>query len=316
MQQHPETRRHRPLPIATFTWLAFAWSGIVGWSPTERSESPARDGVASDGLREELEGMGAQVTLDRGGRIAKVVLDGVRASRDVFTLLLRTSPTSLEIHNGAQLTDSELCEIAGLTSLRTLLLESCPRIGADGYRSLCKLPALVKLTIVSQHLPEEAWESLARCTNLETLYLVDISGVSPRGLQWLDRLRKLHSLALVNLPLSRASVESVAAASSLEFLDMHESQFADKALRPLVSLRGLKAINLARTTVNDSVLETLAQLPSLEVAMLNETAISDESFKEWCPAESLRTVTLKNTAVGPNAVAEFRSKHRGCSVEQ
>jgi hypothetical protein len=102
--------------------------------------------------------------------------------------------------------DTGLGEVAKLTQLRALSLESCPRVTNEGMAALASLTKLRELYVGHTLLRDEGVATIAGLTELEKL-MADETEIGDAGVQHLAKARKLKFLTLQRTKVTEAGIK-------------------------------------------------------------------------------------------------------------
>lgn len=177
--------------------------------------------------------LAAQVELVRAGKLDQIQLE--------------STPVS----------DGDLQQVAGLTALRSLLLDD-PRsvITAAGIAAMGELPGLAHLRVRGEGIDDAAMEAVSRLQGLKVLNV-------PRG-----RFSDGGLRALAKLP-------------HLEQLRFHSPHVSDAGMQTLASLPELKRIHLIAVPITEKGLLALATMPQLESLYVDDVPLPDSAWSAF-----------------------------------
>lgn len=208
-------------------WLSLVgllWPAVlaVGCSGPSARQPPERE-----------PSLAAQVELVRSGKLEQIQLE--------------TTP----------LTDDDLKRVAGLASLRALLIDD-PRsvITAAGIVAMGDLPGLSHLRVRGEGIDDAALAAIGRYKGLKILNL-------PRG-----RFSSEGLKALAELP-------------QLEQLRFHAPQVDDAGMETLAAMPALKRIHLIGVPITEKGLLALATMPQLESLYVDDTPLPDSAWSAF-----------------------------------
>jgi Leucine-rich repeat (LRR) protein len=163
-----------------------------------------------------------------------------------------------------RITDAELAQLQGLTSLRVLSLDKT-RVTDAGLPHLQGLTSLQGLSLVNAHITDAALAELKGLTNLRQLDL-DGTQVTDAGLVHLQGLTGLQELYLADTQVTDAGLAHLQQLTSLQGLGLINTHVTDAGLVHLQGLTSLKRLNLFNTQVTDAGVAKLQQaLPSCQI---------------------------------------------------
>lgn len=229
--------------------------------------------------------------------------------------------------------DPELAAIAGLPSLRSLIIERPCRIteaqldaiagrrkltllrlgGASLPRRSDALGALRQLAALSLNataINDEALEKVIRAAPLRLLSL----GYAERSLaqrRLVSEARELRSLSLVDCGLEAEDITVMGALTRLESLELSFNLLGDQGWESLAGLTKLTRLSLVHTGIADAALPALAQIEALEDLDLRGTRVTSDGVQVLGDLQRLKVLGLPR-AVDPTAFAVF--EHRGVQV--
>jgi hypothetical protein len=150
--------------------------------------------------------------------------------------------------------DAMLPELAGLTSLTTVLLDQ-GRVNDDSVANLTALPGLVHLRL----------------------------RLSPIGDRGLTEIAKVKSLQVLNLPHAECSAEGVAQLvnlTDLRQLRIGSTRLGNEVCDVIARIPSLRGVHLIGVPVTDEGLKSLASLQQLQSLYLDDSAVTEEGW-EW-----------------------------------
>jgi len=154
---------------------------------------------------------------------------------------------------GTKIDDAALKEIAGLSHLRSLLLNETP-------------------------ITDAAFESVGKVTTLENLDLRNCS-LNNKAISYLTGLSKLKALRLSgNSDIDDDAMADINQLTNLKALMLDFLWVSGDGLSQLKDLNKLEELYLAKTLVDDDGLATLTQFPKLKKTRLSQNQISDEGL--------------------------------------
>lgn len=204
-------------------WMVVAWMPLLtfGCSGSSARHPPERE-----------PSLAAQVELVRLGKLDQIQLE--------------TTP----------LADGDLKQIAGLASLRSLLIDD-PRsvVSAAGIAALGELPGLVHLRVRGEGIDDAALAAIAHLKGLRILNL-------PRG------------------KFTSAGLKALAELPHLEQFRFHSPHVDDAGMETLAGMRELKRIHLIGVPITEKGLLALGTMPQLESLYVDDTPLPDSA---WTP---------------------------------
>jgi hypothetical protein len=158
-----------------------------------------------------------------------------------------------------------LDEIARMPALETLYLQ---RVTATDLRPLAALPRLRRLIVKdATRIDDLTW--VAGLAAIETLGLENLKRVaSLEPLSGLTGLRALGVEGSMWTPMRVATLQPLAALTGLEYLFLTNLRVADRSLRPLHGLSGLRSLQCARWYEDGEFAALAAALPGVRCGWL------------------------------------------------
>jgi len=269
-------------------YSAAAKSYPVANGPFSRREPYPGEPSPDDSVIAAVWKLGGRVqTTDIGGvpRLISVSLQDIEVlPGGLKTLSGATCLRSLNLHY-CRLTDADLMDLAGLTTLESLSLSRNHRITDAGLKALTGMSGLRKLS-------------------LHQTYVTDA------GLSALAGMRELRELSLGQTRITDAGLSALAGLNRIEYVDLRETDISDDGMRNFRSLTAITTLDLDKTRVTGEVFEELAALKSLAVLGLIDCPVTDAGAAKLAAFESLDTLFLggsKVTDTGLHALAALHS---------
>lgn len=303
------------LRFVTFVSVLFAASAAVAQRPGLTAQ--ARDALA------EIEDVGGSSEIDYtqpGRPVIGVTLRVSSCNPATFKCLahldtLRTVTLRAENSDRKDYDFNDLKPLAGLKSLKSLVLENCL---ADRDSSCLKVfTNLDVLTISGTAFGDETMKNLAGLTGLKMLSVRgpgpgESCGVTDRGLEYLAGMRNLRVLDLYGTKVRGPGLEHVGKLTSLQELDLEATGVGNGDLKPLAALKGLQTLVLTRTKVTDEGLAHLGGLTQLRKLYLSYCGRRDEK-KPDADDEGAASFGGINNAVlgqfGPDGIPADETTH-------
>ena len=161
---------------------------------------------------------------------------------------------------------AELEQLAGLSKLRTLILDA-GSVRNEDVSALQGLNKLEHLRLRASPLTDDGLSELSRC-GLESLVILNLPQASPtaEGLRALRRLPRVRQLRIAGKQIDNAAVEELARWPELTSLHLIGPNLTDHALETIASMSKLSSFYLDDCTLSDSAWEKLFQArPTLHV---------------------------------------------------
>lgn len=153
--------------------------------------------------------------------------------------------------------DADLKQLAGLTGLRTLLVDHPQsRVTKAGLEPLADLPRLEHLRVRGEGIDDAALAVIGRFSRLKVLNL-------PRG------------------QFTNQGLKSLAGLPHLEQLRFHASQVDDAGMEILAALPELKRIHLIAVPITERGLLVLASMPQLESLYVDDVPLPDSAWSAF-----------------------------------
>jgi hypothetical protein len=208
----------------------------------------------------------------------------------------------VDVAVGAPASDDLLEQLALLSQLKKLHIETTHLLTARGFENLAATPALEALGLYEVILPQGSLASLARFANLKELSINEC-GLGDGDLEALSGLTKLRSLSLRGNAITDAGLAHVVKLTELEELDLGNSssvgsqmQISDDGLMRLTALKKLKQLNLSSTRLplgySDQGLAVLPGFRELETLNLSGDGLSDAALAHIGRCAQLRSLGL------------------------
>lgn len=196
--------------------------------------------------------------------------------------------------DGAQLSDSGLEKLAGLTNLRSAsffhLSFRKEGFTGKGFAVWKSLPKLEQLTVAGMSMGDDGFAAIADLTSLRGLrtwhtYRTEASNAEIAKLPNLTALKvgqRLPHGKNAPLSLTDASLSTLAQIQKLESLEIGEARFTLEALRQLKSLPKLKRLKIDRTEILAADLEQLrSEMPDVKIEFEPLTEEQREKLKAY-----------------------------------
>eukprot|EP00873_Tetraselmis_striata_P040846 jgi/Tetstr1/461110/TSEL_006249.t1 len=195
---------------------------------------------------------------------------------------LRTTLRSLALSGCAGVTDTGVTSLSGLSSLRSLKLESLPRVSDSGGEALCS--ALRSLTYLSlRQCPNIGDKTVAAVVRnnpgLETLHVAHCRRISDAGLAAIARSAHLKTLDIRSIgPITDEGIRYLCGAPSLSALQLGWcSKVTDVGLGLVANFcKHLASLELYRLVgITDAGVELLRRMrPELQLSMYKCSLVS------------------------------------------
>lgn len=271
--------------------------------------------------------------LGRMQQLTSLTLRGSLAGAARGTALGRLPDLRILTWHDSQLTDEQLPDLVGFSSLGALKLYQTQLTGRS-WVALGSL-RLHTLHLESPHIDDRLADELSRNPELNSLKLTG-GQFSDRALrtllesglrQFVETETRELSLETAKLigehhPLAsliiRGSVQiddeilKAMANKELSELSILNSSITDAGLEHLASYSSLTTAGLANSRITDRGLKVLSELKNLTHLDLSNTAITDDGLRQYYLSTdfmSLKELRLGGTQVSAPAVKEFQQKH-------
>jgi hypothetical protein len=199
-----------------------------------------------------------------------------------------------------RITDEQLGELQGLSSLRTLNLTQT-RISDAGLAQLRGHKGLRSLDLFDTRVTDRGFASIATMSGLET-FVVGVCDVTGAGLSQLESLNHLKTLTLVDLEITDKTLAAVARLTRLDELNLRDLKITDAGLAHLRGLTRLRRLSLSRSlheesAITDAGLAHLAGLNNLEELGLENTRVTDAGLISLKGLPNLKRIRRAGTAI-------------------
>ena len=215
--------------------------------------------------------------------LTSLVLDGTTISDSTLQALDKLPALQYLSLYQTNITSQGLKYISGISSLKRLLINTDPAVGADGL------------------------EAISRLTGLEELELPSVTDET--GLKHLRRLTNLRYLSLGKTPISAASLDDLRDLKNLEKLLVVIEDNQNTHLGVLQAFQKLQILVLYGSTITDTDLDDIAKIEGLQNLIIRRTPVADAGLSKLASLKN-----LKNLTVGPNvseaAAQSFASRCR------
>lgn len=174
-------------------------------------------------------------------------------------------PVALDL-TGVQLTESQLAQIATLSSLRRLTVPNT-KLTDVGLQKLGTLTNLTSLGMWQTRITDEGLQHVNKLTNL-TYLSVDGNGrrITNEGLAHLSDLRKLSWLCLSYTGVTDNGMHHLTKLPSLQRLDIHHTEISDQGLKDIMQIKTLKTLDVRGTAITKSGIQKLKRaLPKCKI---------------------------------------------------
>ena len=302
--------------MAVPTWLAACAVAAAILPAAARAEPVASPGVATEAaplpdVMARLAANGGVVRRDPAGKlvdldlracaVTNADLAGITGLRDLAALRLsgKSGATTVD--------DDGLRHLAGLTALRTLMLDHL-WVSGEGLAALAPLVRLEELTLAQTLVGDDATEAIAACPRLRRLRLARTS-VSGQGLAMLAKLPQLADLDVSEaVQIDDAALEHVGRMTGLRKLNLWRVPVGDAGIARLAGLQNLEWLNLDNTQLTDAGLETVGGLGKLQTLYVGSTSVSNAGLERLAGLSALRDLSLQRTAVDAAAVNALQKR--------
>ena len=248
------------------------WAGLVLMVVTS---GVALADVRDDRAAERLTPLGASVRRDAEGRITSIFL----------------------FPGASKVTDAEFACVAGLTSVRSMILvETHLTDAALGH--LKTLPALTSLYLGGTH------------TDAEGVTRDGGAGLTDAGLKHLAGLRSLRNLSLGGSGFTDRGLVHLKGMTGLRSLALGSPSFSDAGLAELTGLVGLNDLSLAGSGVTGPGLARLDVLPALKSLVLGPNTFDAEGLKPLASLAALRSLMFYQAKLVGDAPARLATLTR------
>jgi hypothetical protein len=171
----------------------------------------------------------------------------------------------------AALADDDLAGLAGLTTLRELLIDHPQsRVTAGGIKQLRNLPALEHLRIRGPGIDDPALGEIARIGTLQILNIPQ-ADLTDAGLAPLKELPNLVQLRFGSPRVTDAGMKTLAGLPALKRLHLIDVPITDQGLAVLAKIERLESLYVDGGTISDEAWENLfRERPKLHVHVNQE----------------------------------------------
>jgi hypothetical protein len=178
------------------------------------------------------------------GRV--VELTGKDANEQLAALEDPASIVEIDASRAYRLSDADLVDLVGCTSLRSLSLAGNRGLTGEGLVHLPQPSALRDLSLGATSITDE---NLSLVGNLTALEILSLGGtdITSAGLPHLSGLAKLRSLDLSDTLIDDAGLAHLRGLKALESLDLAQTNLTDAGLEPLHALASLRQLDLPST---------------------------------------------------------------------
>ena len=206
-------------------------------------------------------------------------------------VMLTSRPQALVV----SLTDSAFANLARISKLRRLCLDTHPALTGAGLDALQRLPVLEALALRNLDVVDSHLDALSRLPSLTELDLSFNYGVRGEGITALQACGGLRRLTLRGCPqLDGADVARLGTLSRLDFLDL--SDLDGRRWRPDFDLRAVAGVDIATRTTDDKVTFSLGDFQAPDTFGLPFDAMRLESAERRWQLRRLHYRHLAQTA--------------------
>lgn len=248
------------------------------------------EGDLTDASLELLAGLPSlkQLGIDRCQRVTD---DGLRLLRE------RSQLESLSVNDCRHVTDTGLCDFAGLKSLRSLTACGIP-MRRPVLRQLATLNPDVGLVLDRFDIPE--WRPL-----LEIGAQIGLDGAY--NISWIEIDDRRHDPQILP-PYSQMPQPDDNPA--LVEADSQPVPVSDTLLETLTLVPETPVLYLRNLSLTDAGFARIAQLPRLHKLVVENVPISDDGLRALAGCRELQSVSLQRVSVGGEGVAALRGLPR------
>ncbi len=289
--------------IIAFVVLAIAF--FSGGTGNRQGEPQPDKGTGSvnepdrglDALKPGQDRKVAELVLKRGGMVRIDRGRGLSGDQP-----LPEEPFQLTSVLSTGISDDDLAQFAGLTSLEYLELGGLSEVSNAGLGNLRDLPKLRVLIMTGSRVYDSGLKHLTSLPALEELSLGNREGarekarITGAGLAPLRQLPDLRKLTLARVPLGEEGSGHIAALARLETLSLLECDIGVPEARKIARLRQLRVLGIIKTLLSGDAMASLAPLTSLTELNLQATQLGDSDLVHLKGMTKLQSLILTDNA--------------------
>ena len=212
------------------------------------------------------------VTHRESGRVRLIRLSKPVVKAEALSHLAEFSELEYLAVIAPQLEDQAFAQLAGLTSLQTLVLNTAQIGDATLTQVLAGMNQLEHLYLEGTPVGDAGLAAIGRLPELKTLSLVD-TRVTDAGLAQLANLAQLEVLRLAGTSVTDAGIPQLGSQPKLRSLDLARTPLTGRTLPQLASLPALKHLVLSGTRLSSAAVARLTELPALQQVLLFDTSV-------------------------------------------
>jgi Leucine-rich repeat (LRR) protein len=153
--------------------------------------------------------------------------------------------------------------MAGMTKMRRLILNYCPKITDDGIKALTGMTSMRTLNLSHSNITDEGLACIAGMTSLEVLNLSSCHKITSAGIASI--LGKLTSLEVLKLGYYNNNSDALIRSLPLTLKHLEIEVLTDASVLDLCRrLKHLRYLELYRWTVTDKCTEAMVRMPALK----------------------------------------------------
>ena len=199
--------------------------------------------------------------------------------------------------------DDDLAHVVQLRHVKSLDLQTSPKLTDDALRSVGRMSQLERLTMSGGQYTAEGFAHLVGLRHLKHLSLVSWHrGHSPARfidplVMWLGSERAVD--------VTDEDLAEIGQLTGLEELRLASTRITDVGLAHLAALTNLKTLELGATNVTSAGFEQLARLKKLQQVKLYCPGISDDGLRFVAQWRQLQLLELYHTAIDGSGFEHF-----------
>ncbi|MDO5565116.1 MAG: hypothetical protein Q4G59_00570 [Planctomycetia bacterium] len=202
----------------------------------------------------------------------------------------------------SSITDKGVTALKSATSLRMLILSSCPKVTDRGIASLSELVNLESLKLGCEKLTDASMKSISQLVRLEYLDISSCEKVSAAGLALLSGLTCISKLSLPYKSKPEAYLPAIKTFTQLDELDCGHSTVTDDLLSNIAGMVHLRKLKLSTCpNLTDQGMSVLSSLQKLEMLDLFGNAwLTDDGLRHIASLKKLRWLDLSGCSSLPD----------------
>ncbi|MDZ4837170.1 MAG: protein kinase [Candidatus Melainabacteria bacterium] len=178
-----------------------------------------------------------------------------------LTHLVDLPLVSLDLRD-TKITDRGLESILKIEGLQTLLMERCPGISHQGYRSLAKLKSLKILSLRDTNVSDEDLKEISKLSNLILLYVSNSPHITDAGIDQILKLEKLISVRIGSTKVTTVGIDKLKPHPTLVFYGIDDLDLSDDKM-PLSFNQKISMLDLSRNPLTYRGLRSVLALKDI-----------------------------------------------------